>query len=523
MIRHSFVLLIFVALLLTACGQEMVETTPTPFDADTTAVALLASGPAAPVTIAELLESPELYENQYVAVTGNYAPRPLLVCNDEAYRGPASWTLSEADTISIPVGGYDAQVRSLIAKDTTMTVHGFWRFWEGPVGCGKQAIGRELWYLKVTDLISPEFLALGTIVASGSGDSGMTEPTPGGPPAVPGQPTNAPNATAVTPSGSPITNTVPMTTTQPQPGAPSPGGATVTPTLPGSAGVTTTPTREGDLSTPTSTPTASPTTAVQQTPTANASTTVTPVDPNVTPGATPTRAAVNTPGSSGTYAIVPIEDVIDPDEGMYGLEHLGAWEKQNWTLNLETSDLISITVVGEPNMNLSLVVFDEIDNEIANQNSAGVGQMETINNISVDPDAAYIIQVFETNGIEGDYFMTIVGNETEIILSSRGVLTYGDLRADALPEDHRHFWYFYAEADDVIDITTSADAAMDKFLLITLFDAEGEIVEDEFGEIVEYMEEEVLDLTIQETGLYLIWLEEFAYEPTNYTISIDDH
>jgi hypothetical protein len=34
------------------------------------------------------------------------------------------------------------------------------------------------------------------------------------------------------------------------------------------------------------------------------------------------------------------------------------------------------------------------------------------------------------------------------------------------------------------------------------------------------MEEEIVDVELPETGLYLIWLEEFAYEPAPYTITV---
>ena len=219
----------------------------------------------------------------------------------------------------------------------------------------------------------------------------------------------------------------------------------------------------------------------------------------------------------GTYTIVEV-DPINPDEAMYGVEDMGPWQKQNWPLTLTNSEVITIGIAAEPTMNLAVAVYDEADNLLIEQNNAPAGQLERVVNLRVDPDIAYVIQVYETNGREGTYFMTIVGDRTEVILNSRGILTYGQTRQDILAEDHRHFWYFYGNAGDIIDITTTTDA--DKLILISLYDMNADLVVDEDGIELEYIEEEILDLELPETGLYLIWLEEFAYEAASYTITV---
>lgn len=522
MTKRVILFLILIVPLWAACSQETVETTPTPFDARTTAVSLLASASPTPVTLSELLAAPEMYENQLLQVSGNFAPRPLLVCNGEAHPGPATWALQESTEMVMPAGGFDNQIRSLMKRGDSMTVSGYWRHWQGPVGCGKQAVGRELWYLKVTELVSPQFLALrgaGPAPIATGEEAPPELPDDGTPPIDDSEVTAVP--------GSPITATVPIT--NPQLSTPTAPASTLPPGNPPS-GQEATATATATPTTPSPGQTITPVPGTSQTPTpattTNPNTTASPTstsDGRSTPAGTPTTQAGGTPTqpSGGSFTVIELGDIINPDDGVYGYESLAAWQKHNWTLELDTSTVVKISVVGEPNMNLALTVIDEIDNEIANQNSAPTGQIEAIANLSVNPNETYIVQVYEANGIGGDYFMTIEGNNSTIILSSRGVLRYGETKMDSLPEGDYHFWYFYGQANDVIDIVTSADN--NGLLLISLNDSKGEIVQDEFGNYIEYIEEEVTDLRLPASSLYLIWLEEFAYEPTNYSISLVRH
>jgi hypothetical protein len=126
--------------------------------------------------------------------------------------------------------------------------------------------------------------------------------------------------------------------------------------------------------------------------------------------------------------------------------------------------------------------------------------------------------VYDANGLPGNYFLTIVGNQTEIILSSRGILQYNNSRQDTLADGARHFWYFYGEAGDVVDV--SAVTGSDEIILISLYDQSADILLDDNGDPLEYIEEEIVDFTLPATGLYLIWLEESIFDPANYTLTL---
>ncbi len=516
----SLFLLLF-SILLVACGEDETPMTPTPFDVGQTAVAIIRSEQPTAVPLAELVAEPESFAGQFLQLSGVYHYLPLLVCNGETHTGPAGWLLveevqtvnaageAETETIQIAAGGFDSQLRSLLTVGTPLTVNGFWRYWEGPVGCGKQAVPRQLWYLRVTDIVSPAQLAG---VSAVGGALPTLESTPGeegeGGTAVPTPPVT---------STLPVTPTLPIIPTVSSPEAATPTLPVLTPTatVGASPSPTLTPTPEDDRGeTPEGTAvsgTPATTPALTNTPPPGASLTPTPISGTQTPG-TPTA----TP-QPGTYSITEV-DPINPDAAMFGVETLGAWQKQNWPLTLTDSQAITIGIVAEPTMNIAIAVYDETDNLIVTQDNAPAGQMEEIRNLRVDPTKTYIIQVYETTGRAGNYFMTIVGDQTEVILYSRGLLSGGISRQDTLAADHRHFWYFYGQAGDVIDITTTTDP--DKLILISLYDMNADLLLDDDGVELEYVEEAILDFPLPETGLYLIWLEEFAYEQAPYSITV---
>jgi hypothetical protein len=57
-------------------------------------------------------------------------------------------------------------------------------------------------------------------------------------------------------------------------------------------------------------------------------------------------------------------------------------------------------------------------------------------------------------------------------------------------------------------------------MLISLYDKDAELLEDDNGDFLEYVEVEIQDVTLPQTGLYLIWVEEFAYDSANYSIAL---
>jgi hypothetical protein len=375
------------------------------------------------------------------------------------------------------------------------------------VGCGKQAVPSQMWYLKATELVSPEMLAQVTAV-SGGAESGSGEEEP---------PVEGLPATAV--STPPLTPTIPITVT------PTTAVITATITPPFETPIVETPFIE-----PTAVPpieeekieTETPTPTIEGQITGTPPVTGTPGTPTNTPppGSTSTPTVVTTPvatGQPGNYSVIEV-DAINPDNGMFGYDTLESWQKQNWPLTLNDSTVITIGVAAEPTVDIAIAVFDDSDTPLRVQNSAPAGQVETMQNLMVDPNGTYTVQVYDANGMPGHYFMTIVGNETGLVLLSKGILSNGVTQQAMIAEDHNHFWYFYGQAGDVVDITTIAQG--NALMILSLYDQRAALLDDENGNALQYEEEEILDVTLPDTGLYLIWVEEEFFTPASYSITL---
>lgn len=220
-----------------------------------------------PVAFPALDENPAAYHNRLIRVTGAYTPLPLPECG--RVRGPASrWALVDQG-LRLDAVGYE-DLLSLVPDGIDLTVDGFWRLYEGPLGCGKEPPIDRLWYLEVVRLVQPNPLPLLggrslALDASPRISVTMSLSTLAATPATTGSPT---------PSGTPATSGTPTLTGTPGPGTPSatPGPSetpspsptlTLTPTLtpsgaPGATGTVTatpesSPTRTGG-STPTPPP-----------------------------------------------------------------------------------------------------------------------------------------------------------------------------------------------------------------------------------------------------------------------------
>jgi hypothetical protein len=168
-------------------------------------------------------------------------------------------------------------------------------------------------------------------------------------------------------------------------------------------------------------------------------------------------------------------------------------------------------------MDMVVAVFDEVDNVVwAPQNNAPAGQMEQVVALPVNPANRYVVQVYETNGREGNYFMTIEGNGASVIILSRGILTNDDTQQDFIIPYARHFWYYYGEVGDTVDVLTTADDG--QLMLIWLRDQRANLLTDDLG-----TEEELLEFTLPETGLYLVWLEELSYEEAFYEVTVTNN
>jgi hypothetical protein len=259
------VAMLLVALGLVACSEAQGQLKP--LLPESSREGIFAAEPQL-VTFSELQEHPEDFKDSLIRLSGSYfrleAPNCFPVSGYDA-----EWMLVSED-LRLDAVGFE-QLMRLVEEGTILTVDGFFRLYEGPLGCGKAAPGTTAWFLEVLQIVQPN-----PLLKSGSKGSGLGTPI-GSPPiaTVPGtatalppttQPpiTETPQLTSV-PTGTPTANgtmppvgtgTITPTGTRPTTGTP-----TITPTNQSTGTTTPTPTRTvtpTPLATPPSTSTSGP-------------------------------------------------------------------------------------------------------------------------------------------------------------------------------------------------------------------------------------------------------------------------
>jgi len=152
---------VFIMLLLAACRpQGTFRTIP----AHSTPGANFVGSPAL-ISLPDLAESPTLYQDRLIRVSGAYMPAETFSACARNVRGPAGLWYLTADNWQLAVNGY-AQVASRLEQGTTITMDGIFTYYEGPLGCGKDAAQGSLWYLRAIRIVEPNPLPL---IAGGEG------------------------------------------------------------------------------------------------------------------------------------------------------------------------------------------------------------------------------------------------------------------------------------------------------------------------------------------------------------------
>jgi hypothetical protein len=457
--------------------------------------------PPQPVMLDELAEAPGAYLNQQIQLTGRYEPvRPLVCINEVTRNSPATWSISDGNLVA-QVGGFDEQVKELLPPGLTVTVNGVWRFWEGRVGCGKQAEITQVWYLEATTIVSPSPLVRLTLTPSGDLPGGQTaappeltpSPTPATP--LPPSPTDLPAAQPTqTPAPSPtVPTTVPTTipTLTASPTVPAGASVTATPAI----SLTVTPTETKPAETPDGTPTA----------TANNTT---------TPTATRAGTATATPNADN----IIVQGNINSQSLVADTLTAGVGHQYNFEVN--AGEIISISLVMVNDNNPTFQLVDPDGDVIAQQDEGLGGETEHLIAFSITETGQYAIVIREVEGDPAEYAMTMGKNSDAFVLVFNDPLFYGQTGRTFIKPSHLHYWHFYGEAGDEITIVVEplgdADMAFrvrDPFLQFLNEDYTNEGIGGD-------AEEDTFILPV--SGLYTIDVEEWDFESGDYQIEITE-
>ncbi len=505
---------------LLGCGDDRALQTISGYALDVTMPAS-GSDPIS-ISIADLLATPPT-PGQLIRVSGQFEPQPILVCDGLARYSPAQWQLKNGGG-AIFAGSDNDDFLALAPPGLTITVEGRWRFWRGYVGCGKDEMLRELYYLAVTKFLAPNPLTNATLTPAGIAQITPTSPplpTPTSP-QTPIPLTQAPSLTPIpamtatqippTQLASPTSPAVPAQTATTQ--------LTVTPspTLTQSPAVETTATQ---ILTATATPmgefTATPTVDINSSPTPTAVPQQTPAE-----SATPTQTLTPTPISTISGELTPTPDprlmyvgnIVSQDLVMESIErdqiHL-------WLYEVESSDVLTINVASPISTNMVITVQEPDGDEILTQNNAQLGQPEIVKSVNMPDPGVYRILITEAEGDAGTYSMIVQGQGAYAFIF-RGTIGYNDSASSSLAESNDHFWHFDGDAGDVITMRVTPTDQSDLFMELYGPDAaklnENNIDDGGAGD------EEVFEFTLPASGIYAIRVGEFHYHPANYNISL---
>lgn len=482
---------------LIGCRSDDERPTPTPFPTPLPQAALpgapqLAGG--IPTTLADLLANPEFFAGALVQVTGQFGLLPRLVCGEELrYPSPATWTLEDGEAL-VSAGGFDTPLRELFPEGLTLTVVGRWQQWRGPVGCGKQAMVREFYYLEVARLLSPEQLVRVTLTP-GAPPADSPELSETGTPTAVSLPPEPPAGTAVFP---------PETTPTPTRFSPDdPGNLPPTPTA------TTTPTREGEK--------ADEDDEAEESGENQATATPDLTPPSGMPSQ-PTPPGGNDDGNGGAPVlplpgqptITPSAQAIDRGRLIAFDARYDAWadgEVHHWRVDLRVGEPITISLIAEPGVNSALRLISPANQVIATQDSAPAGQVESLW-ANVTANGEYTIQMYASNNQPGSYYFSL-WDETGLI-QPMGNLSPGVAQSGRLEMDKIHVWFFWAEAGRFVTLQTVAPAPNSLALVLN----------DPNQSFLTFNQAAITNFRLTETGWYSVEVEELTRDVTSYQISL---
>ena len=498
MARLWLVVALFALTTLIACRDQAPETTepapPPPLDQRPIQ--------AETVSLLTLVRNPDSFENNYIQLSGIYQPLPLLVCEADVHRSPATWALLEGD-IEVLASGFDSELRKLADPGLGLVVQGQWRQWEGPVGCGRRVPNQQLWYLEVTSIVSPN-----PLLAAGSLPEEVAAAFTALPQSVPGEQESGTSVamTATTDRGTALAVTATSDV------ATSVAAGTLLPTI--QQTLTGTP---GPSPLPIVTPTPGSQAATGTAAAATASRTAVATTATTPPATVPAGAATSTAAvASPTATLAAGEGTIGYDDVVKRTLPAGAVHR--WTFVGSTAEVATISVAPAPGLDVTLELDDPGGNIIATSSQGSLGVPETVNRTTLGTSGAYQIRITSVSGSTGDYALILQNQDSLPFIVFKENLQYGGAASGSLLEDEDHFWNFKGTDGDTVTITLTAAESGDLVLYLNGADA---IELDFIDENGIGQGEVIADFELPATGYYSIGVGELDFNPASYTLVLE--
>jgi hypothetical protein len=447
------------------------------------------------VSLLTLVRNPDSFENSYIQLSGVYKPLPLLVCQADAHRSPATWALLEED-IEVLASGFDSELRELAYPGMGLIVEGQWLQWEGPVGCGRRVPNQQIWYLEVINIVSPN-----PLVSAGGTPAEVAAASTSAPQAATEEPGTSASMTATSDRGTTeaVTATSDMAT--------SVAAGTQVPS--GQQSVTGTP---GPSPAPILTPTPFSTADTGTTGATATATAAATASATVPSGAATSTAAVASPTTSAGAGegTIGYDDVVK--------QTLSAGAVHRWTFAGSVNEIATVSVAPAPGLDVTLELADPGGTIVASSGQGAAGVPETVNQRTLAMSGSYQIRVTSVGGTSGDYALILQNQDSLPFIVFKDNLQFGGGASGNLTEDTDHFWNFKGAQGNFVTITLTAAESGDLVLYLNGADAvELEFVDENGigqGEVISNFE-------LPATGYYSIGVGELDFNPASYTLVLE--
>ena len=199
---------------------------------------------------------------------------------------------------------------------------------------------------------------------------------------------------------------------------------------------------------------------------------------------------------------------------------LNSNETNSWQFTVEAGDVITISVAARAGSDIVLTILDPAGNHTVEQNNSGAGQIERIEAFEPQGAGGYRVVISEASSAETDYSVLLLNSNDEEYYPFvfAGNLAYGSSVSANMAEATDHFWFFFGNAQEVVNISVAPNDQTDLF--IDLFDPEGNVLEDGIDSAGAGGSEQIRNFVLPDTGLYGIRVGEISYEASSFTILV---
>ena len=199
------------------------------------------------------------------------------------------------------------------------------------------------------------------------------------------------------------------------------------------------------------------------------------------------------------------------------IEQLAAGTVDAWTVNVRSSDSVTITVAPELTADIAFTVLKNDGQTIVNNHAqVSAREVETVHNLDVSSVAWIQIEVSADPASDIDYAIMVL-DEVSYNFSFQGTLDFDSQRTGTLAEDTDHYWFFSATDGDTIDMRITPNGDADAYVELYGPDGSRLLTLDHNGG----GEAEVLvNQIIYATGMYGIRVGEFDFDAMSYQIVV---